>query len=731
MSRRVAVSIALGVAALGVPATAGAETAWVDASMGGRPVTVDLGPGSDVATALAVQPDGKVVVVGTADTRGDADMAVLRFHPDGRLDSTFGAGGKVLVGAPDSRQGAAAVALQPDGKIVVAGSAEAWNGFQVLSRMAVVRLDASGRPDPTFNGGELLVLGHRTAMSSAAAVALQPDGKIVVAGSGSVHNDTTRRVSDVMVARVTATGAVDTGFGDNGVVLTDMDGYENYDGASAVALRPDGRIVAAGTTSQASFSGAPPIRHVLVQHLSTGALDPTFGNGGTIVDGENGALADAALLPDGTLVGVGDRQFTAGVRSRSVAVTRYRPIGGVDPSFGTGGRTVTHAPPTARADSGTVFNGNSFGGAVAVDGRGRLVVAGAAYGFTSMDLAVVRYNRAGALDTAFGRAGWMKTDVGGDYDQLNAVGILPDGRIVTAGRTGADDDSRFVFAVYPASDAPSPAAAWGWNPVGQVGDGTTTDRSTPTPVAGSASAAALAGGAFHSLALDDGGQVPAWGWNGAGQLGDGTTTDRHQPAVVPGLSGVARIGAGYYHSLAVQSGVVKAWGWNPLGQLGDGTTVDRHRPVTVPGLDRVAGVAAGAYHNLGVRSDGTVWAWGWNGVGQLGDGTTVDRSRPVQVAGLSDIVAVSAGAFHSLALGSDGSVWAWGWNAVGQLGNALSTEDSARPVRAMWPGVVAISAGAFHNLALKGDGTVWAWGYNGLGAVGDGTSVDRRWPVQV
>jgi hypothetical protein len=161
----------------------------------------------------------------------------------------------------------------------------------------------------------------------------------------------------------------------------------------------------------------------------------------------------------------------------------------------------------------------------------------------------------------------------------------------------------------------------------------------------------IAGGQLNSLALRSDGTVMAWGADGAGQLGDGTTTDRTTPVTVPGLTGVTQIAAGGGFGLAVRSdGSVMAWGNNYYGQLGDGTTTIRTTPVTVPGLTNVARVSAGFNHSVALRSDGTVMGWGFNLYGQLGDGTTTDRTTPVTVPGLSSVTQISAGSNHTLAL---------------------------------------------------------------------------------
>jgi len=276
------------------------------------------------------------------------------------------------------------------------------------------------------------------------------------------------------------------------------------------------------------------------------------------------------------------------------------------------------------------------------------------------------------------------------------------------------------------------AWAWGYNTVGQLGDGTTTTRLTPVKVLGMDNAVAVVSGWGHSLALRGDGTVWAWGWNSSGQLGDNTTTERHAPVRVQGLENVVAVACGLDHSLAVRGdGTVWAWGANEYGQLGDNTTDNRHTPVRVLGIENAVAIDGGNFHSFALRGDGTVWAWGRNIFGCLGDGTSTERHTPVKVDGMENAVAISVGTYHSLALKAEGTVWAWGNNMFGQLGDN-TIADRWAPVRVLgMENVVAVAGGGDHSLALKGDGTVWAWGWNSNGQLGDNTTENRYTPVRV
>ncbi|MBB4904289.1 alpha-tubulin suppressor-like RCC1 family protein [Actinophytocola algeriensis] len=332
--------------------------------------------------------------------------------------------------------------------------------------------------------------------------------------------------------------------------------------------------------------------------------------------------------------------------------------------------------------------------------------------------------------------------------------------------------------------------AWGHNGYGQVGDTTTTDRTTPVQVCAVGATdcgadpltgvSAIAAGGLHSQALLGGGQVLSWGENEDGQLGDYSTTNRGTPvpvcastatadcAAAP-LTGVTALAPGSSHSTALlPDGRVLAWGDGSGRQLGDGVP-GQARPAAVcaPGsadcatdqLADLTAVAAGggsdgfgsSGYSLALRADGSVLGWGFNGHGQVGDGTSAHSSvpHPVCAVGATDCaadpltgaIAIAAGGNHSLALLSNGQVLAWGDNWLGQLGDGTSnTRYKPVPVCAVGAtdctadpltGVVAIAAGGNHSVAVLSDGRAVAWGDNDSGQLGDGTTTTRRSPVLV
>ncbi|NIL44149.1 cell wall anchor protein [Salinispora arenicola] len=309
-----------------------------------------------------------------------------------------------------------------------------------------------------------------------------------------------------------------------------------------------------------------------------------------------------------------------------------------------------------------------------------------------------------------------------------------------------------AVAVWPAvaQDTPAPFGAasdtilaWGSNFFGELGNGTTTNSSTPVAVSlpADTAAVAIAAGDAHSVALTAAGTVLAWGDNSHGQLGDGTGADSLTPVGVNLPAGVtaSAVAAGRDHSVALTSaGAVLAWGGNSFGQLGDGTVVDRSTPVAValPPSTTVTAVAAGGNHSVALTSAGTALAWGRNFFGQLGDGTVVDRSTPTVVSLPAGVTAsaVAAGRIHSLALTTAGGVLAWGNNTFGQLGDGTTTTSST-PVSVTLPAATTITAisarDSQHSVAMTSAGAALSWGRNLRGQLGDGTTTNRSTPVDV
>ena len=296
----------------------------------------------------------------------------------------------------------------------------------------------------------------------------------------------------------------------------------------------------------------------------------------------------------------------------------------------------------------------------------------------------------------------------------------------------------YVMEVYPEliSNMLTPECwTWGYNYYGQLGDNTTSSRSSPvTTVAGGTNWKQVSGGADHTAAVKTDGTLWTWGANAFGRLGDNTIASRLSPVTtVGGGTDWKQVSGGADHTAAVKTdGTLWTWGSNGTGMLGDNTTSSRSSPVTTAGGGtNWKQVSGGYYHTAAVKTDGTLWTWGANAFCQLGDYTTSNRSSPVTTAGAgTDWKQVSAGGYHTAAVKTDGTLWTWGYNLYSQLGDNTMT-NRLSPVKTVGGGTnwKQVACGYRHTAAVKTDGTLWVWGYNNFGQLGDNTTSTRSSPV--
>ncbi|HEY3834733.1 MAG TPA: RCC1 repeat-containing protein, partial [Acidimicrobiia bacterium] len=278
---------------------------------------------------------------------------------------------------------------------------------------------------------------------------------------------------------------------------------------------------------------------------------------------------------------------------------------------------------------------------------------------------------------------------------------------------------------------------WGYNGDGELGNGTLTSSEVPVNVTGLASGVvALAAGAWHTCALLNSGGVECWGDNELGELGDGTTTNRTTPVSGLGLaSGVAAVTAGQLHTCALTTaGGVECWGYNGDGELGNGTTADSAKPVSVASLTTgVTQVSAGGYHTCAITSDDEAQCWGANDFGELGDGTTTTSAVPVAVTGLDNgAQSIAAGGLHTCVITNAGGAQCWGFNRDGELGDGTGVEsDQPVDVAGLTSGVARIAAGLAHTCAVTNAGAAECWGDGEDGDLGDGANAMDLAPIGV
>jgi uncharacterized delta-60 repeat protein len=412
-------SVAVVVAALLLPPAAQAAAGKLDPTFSGDGrQTTAFGSGNSAAAAIAIQPDGKIVAIGSASANApnSTGFALARYKPNGSLDTTFSGDGRQTTPFAGS---AYAVAIQPDGKIVVVGTAGA-SGL-LPGNFAIARYKRDGSLDPTFSGD-----GKQTTdfggYDVANAVALMPNGKIVAAGGGA---------GSFAVARYTTNGSLDTSFSRDGKRLTN---FKGVDQANGVVLQGDGKIVAAGYTAKRPRGAAD---FALARYNRFGSLDKSFSGDGKqtthFADGDDQAYG-VAIQSDGRIVAVGGG--SGYYYASNFALARYRVNGSLDPTFSGDGRQTT-----------------DFGGFVdaayelAIQPDGKIVAVGE--DGSSFAFGLARYRPNGSLDPTFSGDGKQSTSFPShDAGAANGVALQANGKIVAAGVAGDDSGTSFALARY-------------------------------------------------------------------------------------------------------------------------------------------------------------------------------------------------------------------------------------------------------------------------------------------
>ncbi|MBD2680828.1 MULTISPECIES: DUF4347 domain-containing protein [Nostoc] len=393
--------------------------------VGGKVIT-DIG-GSERAYGVAIQADGKIVVVGeTYNSNGN--FAVARYNSDGSLDSTFGNSGKAIADFANQTDIPYGVSIQSDGKILIAGIT--YNGNQTDA--ALIRYNSNGSLDTTFGNGGKVVTNFQGKNEWIKSLAVQSDGKIVIGGyvSPSDGSISATPQHDFALIRYNSDGSLDTSFGNGGMVITSMSNGQEF--IASILIQPDGKVVVTGSGMNNNGSN----NFILARYNSNGSIDTNFGSNGKVITdfpGTDDFGNSVALQSDGKIV-VGGSTGNIGING-DFALARYNSDGTLDANFGNGGKVITD------------FGGNDVGQSLAILQNGKIVVSGFAENTNAnRDIALAVYNSNGSLDTSFGDNGKVITPVTSSSFQNTGFAVQSDSKIVVAG----SDNSNFVVARYEA-----------------------------------------------------------------------------------------------------------------------------------------------------------------------------------------------------------------------------------------------------------------------------------------
>ena len=395
---------------------------------GGR-VNTSFGLGiPGYATAVIIQPDGKILTAGVAGI----SSALARYNVDGSSDSSFGSGGRVTNRFFGYGAGASAILLQPDGKIVTGGHAYLEGDTGVF---ALARYNSDGSPDSSFGVEGRANTGFGSRGAGVSSLGLLPDGKIVAAGgrSGAYGSG----LSDFALARYNKDGSLDTSFGIEGKLTTDFFGGE--DGAGAVIIQPDGKIVAIGS---ANLESNNPVL-AAVRYNANGSLDSSFGRNGKFTSdflGRESVAYAGILQPDGKILLAGYGRVRAAIQDIDFGLMRLNADGSLDSTFGEGGNVLID-----------FFNATDSAHAVALQRNGKIVLGGrVSGGINRGNFGIARVNNNGTVDASFGDGGHVALDF--VNSGARGIAIQGDGKIVVAGGTQLNvTDIDFALARFDSS----------------------------------------------------------------------------------------------------------------------------------------------------------------------------------------------------------------------------------------------------------------------------------------
>lgn len=393
-----------------------AQPGWLDTSFGGGDgkVTLDINNDNDEAKDIAIQPNGKIVVLGTSYINFTTHFTLARFNVDGSIDNTFSDDGYVNIQFDGNTYNSArSVKLQSDGKILVAGSS--YNGSYY--QLAIARLHPDGSFDDTFGNAGQFVFEVPTNFYCY-DMTLDGDERIIVVGmSGLIGMG-----NQMTVMRVLSNGTVDTSFGSAGANIAVIGGSSSAD---AVIVQTDGKIVLAGRTYGEFYSDI-----AVARFLDNGELDTSFDSDGkrtfSIAEYDD-YITSMLQLPNGKLL-------LGGVSNTDFALVQLNTNGSNNNSFSGDGIVAV--------DMNESFDEVHD---IALDSDGNIIAAGF-IGYNLYDMAALRFSPNGVLDPLFHLDGKTNIDFSGTYDYCFAMAIQQDGKILIAGSTVNDGNTDLAIA---------------------------------------------------------------------------------------------------------------------------------------------------------------------------------------------------------------------------------------------------------------------------------------------
>ena len=388
------------------------------------------------ATAAALQSDGKIVVAGytpSIDDMGNknSDFALARYNSDGSLDSSFSKDGKVVTTGNATDDVPTAVAIQSNGKILVAGYSANNSADNNSSFSTIIRYNKNGSIDSSFSA-DTEKFGFLFASPN--AMAIQPDGKIVIAGQSvtttAPGEDNPTTTTDIFIARYNTNGSIDKTFNHKGWETSDF-GYDNED-AFAVAIYTNGKILVGCNIWNGSNTD-----FAIARYNSDGGLDESFSSSGLLKTDFDYGEDKASLLSihkNGEIVMAGSSNIS------NFAVAHYNSDGSLDTDYYNDGKLSSNLN---RFDQGSTFYKST-----AIQSDDKIVVGGNTWNGNNNDFALVRYNTNGSLDSTFGKNGLKTTDLSVYKDDINSIAIQKDGKIVAGGFTSNQLGTHFALTRY-------------------------------------------------------------------------------------------------------------------------------------------------------------------------------------------------------------------------------------------------------------------------------------------